>query len=100
VAAVHSDAQQLYVLMHEGPKWTHKQAGHELWVFDLKSRKRANRIKLKDHAISVNVSADGNPQIYTLTEKPSLITYDAKGGVVGEIERLGDSPQLLHVHGH
>ena len=69
-------------------------------MFDLNTRKRVNRIKLKDHAVTVAVSLDGSPLLYTLTEKPSLITYDAKTGKeVGEIEKLGDSPLLLHVHG-
>jgi len=100
MSAVHADSNRLFVLMHEGPKWTHKQAGHEVWVFDLNTHKRISRIQLKDHAISVAVSPDAKPQLYTLTEKPSLITYDAQSGEpVGEIEKLGDSPMLIHVHG-
>ncbi len=33
-AAYHAPSNRLFVLMHEGGIWTHKQAGEEVWVFD------------------------------------------------------------------
>jgi methylamine dehydrogenase heavy chain len=44
--AVHEGAGRLYVLMHEGGEDTHKDAGTEVWVYDLESRERLQRIEL------------------------------------------------------
>lgn len=101
MSGFHSAGQRLFVLMHEGARWTHKQAGDEVWVFDVTAKKRVNRIKLKDHAVSLAVSPDLEAtQLYTLTEKPSLVVYSAKTDKdLGAIEPLGISPYLLYVDG-
>ncbi|MCW5624802.1 MAG: hypothetical protein KIT73_08815 [Burkholderiales bacterium] len=99
VIGIHRPTQELYVLMHKGPRWSHKQAGEEVWVIDQKARKVVRRIHLKEHAISVALSQDAEPYLYTQTEKPSLITYDAKSGKeIGEME-FGISPYLLYTVG-
>ncbi len=99
LAALHKATQKLFVLMHKGPKWTHKQAGEEVWVFDAKAGKPVTRIKLKEHAISITVSQDAEPYLFTQTEKPSLITYNVKdGSEVGEMD-FGISPYVLYVDG-
>ncbi|MFN8752452.1 MAG: amine dehydrogenase large subunit [Betaproteobacteria bacterium] len=97
LAAVHRATQRLFVLMHKGPKWTHKQAGEEVWVFDLNSRKRVQRIELKEHATTIAVSQDADPYLFTQTEKPSLITYNVQDGKeVGEMS-FGITPFLMFV---
>jgi methylamine dehydrogenase heavy chain len=42
--AVHAASGRLYALMHRGGPDTHKEAGTEVWVYDLASRRRAARI--------------------------------------------------------
>lgn len=97
--ALHKPSGKLFVLMHKGPKWTHKQAGEEVWVFDSVSHQPLGRIKLKEHAISITVSQDADPYLFTQTEKPTLVTYNvADGTEVGEME-FGISPYLLYVDG-
>jgi methylamine dehydrogenase heavy chain len=97
LAALHRPTQRLFVLMHKGPKWTHKQAGEEVWVFDLKSKKRVQRIELKEHATTIAVSQDAEPYLFSQTEKPSMITYNVKDGKeVGEMA-FGISPFLMYV---
>lgn len=97
--ALHKPTQQLYVLMHKGPMWSHKTAGEEVWVFDLKTKKRIARHHLKEHAISVAVSQDADPYFYTQTEKAMLVTYNAKDGKeVGEMA-FGISPYLIYTDG-
>jgi methylamine dehydrogenase heavy chain len=44
--AVHEASGRLYVLMHEGGEDTHKDAGSEVWIYDLSSRERLQRIEL------------------------------------------------------
>lgn len=100
LAAIHAERNRLYVLMHQGPKWTHKQAGTEVWVYDLAQKKRVERLRLVHQANSIAVSQDTRPQLYALSETGTLQIYDADSlrylGIVGD---LGDSPLLLHVGG-
>jgi methylamine dehydrogenase heavy chain len=42
--AVHEDSGRLYVLMHRGGEGTHKDAGEEIWVFDIARQDRLLRI--------------------------------------------------------
>lgn len=44
--AVHAASGRLYALVHQGPKDTHKEPGHEVWVYDLATRERVQRIEL------------------------------------------------------
>lgn len=45
--AVHEPTGRLYSLVHQGGPDTHKQAGTELWIHDLASRERLQRIELR-----------------------------------------------------
>jgi methylamine dehydrogenase heavy chain len=42
--AVHAASGRLYALMHQGGPDTHKDPGTEVWVFDLATRRRVQRI--------------------------------------------------------
>jgi methylamine dehydrogenase heavy chain len=44
--AAHAASGRLYALVHQGPKDTHKEAGREVWVYDLATRARVGRIEL------------------------------------------------------
>ncbi|MEE9609578.1 MAG: amine dehydrogenase large subunit [Myxococcota bacterium] len=45
--AVHEPTGRLYSLMHRGGADTHKSPGFELWVYDLETRQRIQRIALR-----------------------------------------------------
>lgn len=42
--AVHGPSGRLFVVMHQGEPGSHKAAGPEIWVYDLKSRERLHKI--------------------------------------------------------
>jgi methylamine dehydrogenase heavy chain len=44
--AVHAGTNRLYALVHQGPPDTHKQAGRDVWVYDLASHQRVQQIRL------------------------------------------------------
>jgi len=50
--AVHQGLGWLYSLVHQGGPHTHKQAGTELWVYDLAARARVQRIELRNPGFS------------------------------------------------
>lgn len=45
LVTLHAASQRLFVVMHEGGPGTHKDAGPEVWSFDLDSKKRVARIE-------------------------------------------------------
>jgi methylamine dehydrogenase heavy chain len=59
--AVHAASGRLYALMHQGPADSHKAAGREVWVYDLASRKRVQRISVLNPLVSF-VATEGGPR--------------------------------------
>ncbi len=50
--AVHAATGRLYVLVHQGAVDTHKDPGTEVWVYDIGSRKRIQRIAVRNPVAS------------------------------------------------
>jgi len=44
--ALHAPSSRLYALVHQGGPDTHKDAGTEVWVYDVASRRRTQRISM------------------------------------------------------
>lgn len=51
--AVHDASGRLYSLVHKGGADSHKDAGEEVWVYDLAKRERLQRIKLRSPGLTV-----------------------------------------------
>ena len=51
--AVHQASGRFYSLMHQGGADTHKEPGSELWVYDLATRKRIQRLELRHPGFSL-----------------------------------------------
>ena len=76
IMAWHQTTNRLFVLMHPGEHWSQKEAGEELWVVDLATRKVTKRLPLGAPAVSVAVSQDEQPLIYLVGEDDSLTVLD------------------------
>ncbi len=83
----------LYVLMHQGGEWTHKQPGKEVWVFDTARKTRVGRIPLKTEGYSIRVSSSPSPILESLALVQSQIeTYTApEGKYLGVYKDIGSS---------
>ena len=57
--AVHAASGRLYVLVHQGGPDTHKQAGTEVWVYDLATRRRVQRIETLNPLVSFVATEGG-----------------------------------------
>lgn len=92
---------RLYVLMHRGLNWTHKQAGEEVWVYNMNTKRRVQRIRLgADHAHTLKITNDEKPILFTLTETAKLIAWNPRTGKErGRIEGIGISPYVLMADG-
>jgi len=100
ISHFHASDHQLYVLMHKGRPWTHKDSGTEVWQFDAATGRRLQRIKLREPSQSVAVSADGDPLIYVITDSERIDGYRAATGkLLYSTKPLGFTPQLLTVWG-
>lgn len=62
--ALHRKTKHLFVLMHAGNYWTHKEDGAEVWVFDADKRSLIKRIKLAGPTKGIAVSQDDAPLLY------------------------------------
>jgi len=100
VSHFHASHRTLYVLMHQGRPWTHKDSGAEVWEFDALTGKRLLRIKLREPAQSVAVSQDDDPLVYVIANSERIYAYrSASGKFLYRTDPLGFTPQLLTVWG-
>jgi methylamine dehydrogenase heavy chain len=100
VSHMHASDHRLVVLMHQGHYWTHKESGHEVWLFDAGTGQRLRRIKLVEPAQSVAISPDDDPLIYVISDSARICAYRAATGrLVYRTAPLGITPQLLTVWG-
>ena len=95
-----TDAEgRLYVLMHpEGYEGSHKDPGVEVWVFDIGSGRRVNRIALELPAITFGLTRDDNPLLLTTNINLEVDVYDVESGEY--LRTLGETsaqtPFLIH----
>jgi methylamine dehydrogenase heavy chain len=96
----HPGSNRLFVAMHEGEEWSHKHAGEEVWVFDLDSKERLQRIPTEHGAFSSIVTQDEQPLLFTLSETQTLSVFDGTSYEhKGDVGELGISPYVLYVTG-
>lgn len=100
VGTIHRALGRLYVPMHQGGEGTHKDAGTEIWVFDLASHQRLARWSM--HAagvapvIAVQASQDAAPLLFAATTAADVAVLDALSGRLRHIERhLGQTPWMM-----
>lgn len=101
----HARRGLLYVLMHQGGEWSHKQPGSEIWIFNVAEHKRVDRLVLRDPAEAIYVTQDDHPLIFTTSlgnpfeaggPASSLDILSAiKGRYLGKIGQLGGIPSTI-----
>ncbi|CAB3899396.1 amine dehydrogenase large subunit [Achromobacter denitrificans] len=91
--AVNQATKRLYVGMHpDGAEGTHKTPAAEIWVYDLATHKRVARVPGRN-ALSMSVSQDDQPRLYTL-DGGNVNIYDAAPAapvLMGTIEGAGET---------
>jgi methylamine dehydrogenase heavy chain len=92
LAAYHKASGKLFVLMHAGNYWTHRQGGSEIWVLDTKTHSLLSRFQLQPVPTSgsaeesvpfyedIGVSQDANPLLYLLNPHGNDVVLDANTG--------------------
>jgi methylamine dehydrogenase heavy chain len=95
--ALHGPTRRLYSVMHVGGPDSHKDPGTEVWAYDLASRKRVQRIALKEPATSIAVTADAKPLLFAIfVAAPKVDVYDGlSGSFLRSISEIGFTPTTL-----
>ncbi|MGD1955403.1 MAG: amine dehydrogenase, partial [Sphingomonadales bacterium] len=79
---------RLYALVHPyGYEGSHKDGGTEVWVYDIKKKKRIQRVPLKSRAWSMGVTGGEKPMMVTANLAGIMDVYDpAKGEHLRQLE--------------
>jgi methylamine dehydrogenase heavy chain len=87
----------LYVLVHRGGAYSHKDPGSDVWVYDLKAKTRTRMISLEHKATSIQVTGDSKPLLFTAdAEHTGVHVYDALSGThEREIAEVATTPVLF-----
>nr|WP_254454981.1 amine dehydrogenase large subunit [Acetobacter estunensis] len=93
MAALHKSTHELYVLMHKGTFWTHKDGGTEVWVYDTETHKRLRRMPLPVASPMVGVTQDDKPLMFATDEDTGdFFILDPKTGKqLRKMKALGGS---------
>lgn len=99
--AVHRDTGFAFALMHQGGKGTHKDPGKEVWVVDIATHRRLQRIALANPASAIQVTQDAAPLLFAAVPQNAAVdVYDVRSGRhLRTIDEAGLSPTLLQVFG-
>lgn len=78
VMALHRPTGHLYVLMHMGEFWSHKEGGTEVWVVDVAAGKVVKRHPLPEMAENLQVTQEAEPRVALTTDSGKLFVFNAK----------------------
>ncbi|WP_174273099.1 amine dehydrogenase large subunit [Sphingomonas bacterium] len=76
--AMHKLSGHVFVLMHKGEFWSHKEGGDEIWDLDLAQRKVVKRRPLKSPVNNIEVTQDAAPLIFVNDKEGTTYVLDAK----------------------
>jgi methylamine dehydrogenase heavy chain len=96
--AIHRASNRLYSLVHQGGVDSHKDPGSELWVYDLATRKRIQRIELKSPGLTyLGVSMEfGSSWIWPFNQLyDALLSQAPELGVANIAVTQDDEPLLV-----
>lgn len=66
--ALHAASGHLFVLMHTGEYWTHKDGATEIWDLDLANRKVVKRLPVTSEPNVINVTQEAKPKLIIVGE--------------------------------
>ena len=95
--AVHAGTNRLYALMHQGNRDTHKAPGKDIWVYDLATHQRTQKIAARALTSSIQISTDEHPLLFgSFIDSNVLDVYEPQSGkLLRSVDSIGTSPTLL-----
>lgn len=95
--AVHAGLNHLYAIMHQGPLATHKDPGKEVWVYDLASHARVQKIAMTHDSGSIQLTKDAHPLLFSIFIESSVLdVYDGVSGkYLRSVPDIGTTPTIM-----
>jgi methylamine dehydrogenase heavy chain len=93
--ALHGPTGRLYSLVHQGGPDTHKDPGTELWVYDVESRRRLQRITLRSPGFTYLGVPIGHDLPWPLSRIPDWLTAWVPELGIGSVAVTQDDRPLL-----
>jgi methylamine dehydrogenase heavy chain len=93
--ALHGPTGRLYSLVHQGGPDTHKDAGTELWIYDVESRRRLQRITLRSPGFTYLGVPIGDDLPWPLSRIPDWLTAWVPELGIGSVAVTQDDRPLL-----
>jgi methylamine dehydrogenase heavy chain len=95
--AVDGSRGRLYAIMHQGDLSTHKDPGKDVWVYDIVTGQRTQRIQLKNLASSIQLTSDAQPLLFSIAGDSSILdVYDGiDGRLLRSVEHIGTTPTVM-----
>lgn len=95
--AVHAGQNRLYAIMHQGNRDSHKDPGQSIWVYDLATRKRVQRITTQRLASAIQITSDERPLLFSIFMGSNILdVYDpASGKLLRSVGEIGTTPSML-----
>ncbi len=91
--AVNRARGQIYVLMHQGGDWSHKEPGRDVWVYDVRTHRRVRTIALERPVDAIMTTQDAKPLLFAQMQTVPPISlgyvqvYSASSGkLLGTVE--------------
>lgn len=80
VMALHRPSGMLWVLMHKGEYWSHKEGAEEIWGIDLAAKKVVKRFPLEEKVSNIEITQDDAAMIMVNSYKNDAWIIDSKTG--------------------
>jgi len=95
--AVDGSRGLLYAIMHQGNLSTHKDPGKDVWVYDIATGQRTQRISFKNPASSIQLTSDAQPLLFSIAgDSSTLDVYDGVSGrLLRSVEHIGTTPTIM-----
>ena len=80
--ALHRPSGMLWVLMHKGEYWTHKEGAEEIWGVDLATKKVVKRYPVEGEPGNIQITQDDAAMIMVNGGGKDAVIIDSKTGEV------------------
>jgi len=79
--AIHNGLGRLFVIVHQGGPYGHKDAGKEVWTYDVATKKKLGSLPMVAPVTSLGVTKDAAPLLIADdAATPALYVYDVLAG--------------------
>ncbi len=98
--AAHAGDRQLYAIVHQGPRESHKDGGRTIHVVNVDTHARVRTLHTREAVGVIAVSSDDHPLLYAASpEATNLMIHDAHSGKLKHtVPEAGTSIMYLTTH--